>query len=394
MRNLIFREGRLLLVIEYNKARTSNYHAFYIVRYPPPKLARLVYLYLVYVRPFISFLAGQLRFTRLYTTEFLFPDPRHRQKHLSSAQATDILKRLTQRFPTPMSISLYRQSALTIIKRYIKKLIPAANFYKPKAASDPIKMIATGVGHHPRVLLTEYAIDSALPARLQPELLEMYLQLSTLWQDWNEQYYQNHRHLWSSAPTDRTPSDVVDLGTKGIKRSLPPDDRSLPGLNKRRAGSIPASKVPLETDGFQYNAQFKILICMSCESIIQPEPTAWYRHLNSIHRITGPLCKTLLERFATYDLCPLKELPVPAEKIAPIPGLKIQESFRCNICPGPLGPSHFTTHKPDMDKHLAKHKLGIKPRRAWETGKYSMCLVQTFSLAKGRIRYFEVERSV
>jgi hypothetical protein len=30
---------------------------------------------------------------------------------------------------------------------------PIANFYKPKAATDPIKMIATGVGHHPRVLL-------------------------------------------------------------------------------------------------------------------------------------------------------------------------------------------------------------------------------------------------
>jgi hypothetical protein len=33
MRSLAFREGRLLLVIEYNKARASNYHAFYIVRY-------------------------------------------------------------------------------------------------------------------------------------------------------------------------------------------------------------------------------------------------------------------------------------------------------------------------------------------------------------------------
>jgi hypothetical protein len=60
MRSLVFREGRLLLVIEYNKARASNYHAFYIVRYLPPKLAELVYLYLVYVRPFTTFLAGQL----------------------------------------------------------------------------------------------------------------------------------------------------------------------------------------------------------------------------------------------------------------------------------------------------------------------------------------------
>jgi hypothetical protein len=105
----------------------------------------------------------QLRFPHLYTTEFLFPDRQHKQKHMSSAQATVILKRLTQRFPTPMSLSIYRQSALAIAKRYIKQLVQAANFYKPKAASDPVKMIATGVGHHPRVLLTEYTIDSALP---------------------------------------------------------------------------------------------------------------------------------------------------------------------------------------------------------------------------------------
>jgi hypothetical protein len=31
-----------------------------------------------------------------------------------------------------------------------------------------------------------------------------------------------------------------------------------------------------------------------------------------------------------------------------------------------------------MVKHVGKHKLGIKLRRAWDTGKYSKCLVQFF----------------
>jgi hypothetical protein len=152
---------------------------------------------------------------------------------MSSAQATSILKRLTQHFPTPMSLCLYRQSALTIAKRYIKKLIQAANFYKPKAASDPVKMIAAGVGHQPRVLLPEYAIDSALPARLQPELLEMYLQLSTLWQDWNEQYYQDHRHLWTSARPTFTIATAIESVPESFKRSLPYDSNSLYLLPRR-----------------------------------------------------------------------------------------------------------------------------------------------------------------
>jgi hypothetical protein len=126
------------------------------------------------------------------------------------------------RFPTPMSLSLYRQSTLAIAKRYIRELIQQADFYKPKAASDPIKMIAAGVGHHPRVLLTEYAIDSALPAQLQPELLEMYLQLSTLWQDWNRQYYEGHRHLWTPAAVTPASGAAIESESRGLKRGLPP----------------------------------------------------------------------------------------------------------------------------------------------------------------------------
>jgi len=58
MRNLIFREGRLLLIIGYNKARALNYYAFYIVRYVLPRLARPMFLYLVFIRPFIDFLTA------------------------------------------------------------------------------------------------------------------------------------------------------------------------------------------------------------------------------------------------------------------------------------------------------------------------------------------------
>lgn len=43
-------------------------------------------------------------------------------------------------------------------------------------------MIAAGLDHHPQTLLTAHAIDKTMPARLQPELLEMYQRLSNLWQ--------------------------------------------------------------------------------------------------------------------------------------------------------------------------------------------------------------------
>jgi hypothetical protein len=115
-----------------------------------------------------------------------------------------------------------------------------------------------------------------------------------------------------------------------------------------------------------YNAEYKILICITCESIILQKSTAYYRHLNEVHRITGPLCKALLAHFAAYDLCPFEELPAVQERVAPIPGLKVQDGFRCHVCS-----TYFTICKCNMHDHISMHKLGVTPKQAWEMGKYT-----------------------
>ncbi|KAJ0125928.1 Uncharacterized protein HZ326_30967 [Fusarium oxysporum f. sp. albedinis] len=102
--------------------------------------------------------------------------------------------------PQPLEVSRYcstglgilsqedaynKLAALAIAKRYLAKLVEKTNFYYPSSAADPIRMFAAGAGHHPCMLLTTYAIDRALPERLQPELLEMYRRLSNIWQEWS-----------------------------------------------------------------------------------------------------------------------------------------------------------------------------------------------------------------
>jgi hypothetical protein len=49
-----------MIITSYNKARASNNHAFYIVRYLPPGLDTSVFKYLAYIRPFVDFLARRL----------------------------------------------------------------------------------------------------------------------------------------------------------------------------------------------------------------------------------------------------------------------------------------------------------------------------------------------
>ena len=85
---------------------------------------------------------------------------------------------MTSHLLVPMTLSLYRQASLAVAKRHITKLIKYIRFYKPTDLSDPISILAIGSGHKPRTLLNTYAIDCALPTRLQSELLELYSQLS------------------------------------------------------------------------------------------------------------------------------------------------------------------------------------------------------------------------
>ncbi|KAL5611084.1 hypothetical protein FOBRF1_007201 [Fusarium oxysporum] len=117
MRNVFFYGGRMIIVISYNKARASNNYSFYIVRYLPANLSLSLLKYLAMIRPTIDFLSTALKMPHYKCNEFLFQDPSGRQKHLSSAQASGILKYLTRDLVTPWTLFLYRQASLAISKR-------------------------------------------------------------------------------------------------------------------------------------------------------------------------------------------------------------------------------------------------------------------------------------
>ncbi|KNB04693.1 hypothetical protein FOXG_19373 [Fusarium oxysporum f. sp. lycopersici 4287] len=134
------------------------------------------------------------------------------------SEASGILKYLTRDLVTPWTLFLYRQASLAISKRYISKLVEKRNYYYPTSADDPIRMFAAGAGHHPRMLLTAYAIDKALPSRLQPELLEMYYRLSTMWQDWNVQYYRDNCQA-----QDKEPCKSLNVTLHTWKRASSPE---------------------------------------------------------------------------------------------------------------------------------------------------------------------------
>src|SRR5579871_1432435 len=58
MRNVFIQHGRLLIIIEYQKAQRTTHQAFYVVRALPPAVGQLLYSYLAFVRPFAAALAS------------------------------------------------------------------------------------------------------------------------------------------------------------------------------------------------------------------------------------------------------------------------------------------------------------------------------------------------
>lgn len=95
IRNVFFRGGQMIIIISYNKARASNNYAFYIVRYLPKELSQSLLKYLAIIRPVLGFIAKRLKIPHWSESEFFFPDPSGRNRHLTSTQASGILRSLT-----------------------------------------------------------------------------------------------------------------------------------------------------------------------------------------------------------------------------------------------------------------------------------------------------------
>ncbi|KAK2684445.1 hypothetical protein QWA68_016996 [Fusarium oxysporum] len=383
VRNVFFRGGQMMIIISYNKVRASNNYAFYIVRYLPKELSRSILKYLAIIRPVLGFIARQLKVPDWSENEFFFPDPRGKNRHLTSIQASNIIRHLTQDLATPWTLSSYRQAALAIAKRYLSTLVEKSNFYNPTEATNPLRMFAAGAGHHPRMLLTSYAIDRALPSRLQPELLEIYYRLSKIWHDWNRQY--DPRNITPRGPVTYSQNRDVMRANPGVSEQQQKRIEKGDSVSNKDKYNL--------SDAFIYNAQHRILICVSCGSMIQPGAKSFYGHLNSMHRITGSACKALMERFQTYDLCPFDELCIPTGIVPQIPGLTVFKGFRCNICLEASESSHFTISGNKIRDHLTIHDLDIAPILAEQQQRFQSCYLQTFSSAKGKIKYFEIELS-
>jgi hypothetical protein len=188
LRNIYFYRGRVLLIFEYNKTPEITQKSFYIVRILPVSISRLWFLYLTYLRPFVDCLRHSLGQQPGQETH-LGPPARPAQQAYAFLNTSNQVYNTSHEIrrlslcscSRPLTVASYRQVVAAIAKRYVKELLTAATATAGDAAFESL---AHQFGHEPEVLDHNYGLDRSYPAKLQPELIAKYKQVSACWHQW------------------------------------------------------------------------------------------------------------------------------------------------------------------------------------------------------------------
>jgi hypothetical protein len=183
-RNIFIYKGRVILVFAYNKANTNTNNSFYIVRSPCPIVQKILYLYLVYIRPFRSLVSRDLRAqSKNSTNPHLFSTHESATACFSSDQAHSSLRKSTAKCAAPTTTSLYRQTATSIAKKHLPSLVASFDPNTPKDHNGFLQLLAFQTGHKPVTHASAYALEHGFPTKLQPDLINRYLVNSHMWHE-------------------------------------------------------------------------------------------------------------------------------------------------------------------------------------------------------------------
>jgi hypothetical protein len=141
--NIFIYKGKVILVFAYNKVNTNTNNLFYIVHSPCPLVQKILYLYLVYIRPFCSHISQNLGAQlKNSTNPHLFSTHKSATACFSSDQAHSSLRKSTADCAAPTTTSLYRQTATSIAKKHLPSLIASFNPNMPKDYNRFLQLLA------------------------------------------------------------------------------------------------------------------------------------------------------------------------------------------------------------------------------------------------------------
>ncbi|KAJ1673347.1 hypothetical protein EV182_005413, partial [Spiromyces aspiralis] len=181
-RGVYIYDGCFFLVTRHIKARTVTNNEFQVARVLPDDVGRLLYQYLVYIRPFTYML--QRHCYRIdINSSLLFCSPQQPRKLWKSAILSWALQQLTEStVGQALGIRLYRQISIAFTKKHVQQLADPFNRFDDRTANADIHVaFAWQSGHRPMQRACAYGLDGAFPDSLQPALLRVYKLISREW---------------------------------------------------------------------------------------------------------------------------------------------------------------------------------------------------------------------
>ncbi|KAJ9633674.1 hypothetical protein H2199_009286 [Coniosporium tulheliwenetii] len=183
-RGVYIHNGYMIYIARHHKARRSTNKEFYVVRFLPWAAGRLLFYYLVYIRPFTEMLKRQVPIASSEAgSSMLFSSDHAPEQPWSSHRLTAILKKSSLGlFEKPIGVRLNRQLSIAITEKHIKSIATPFNIYDDKSPDADIDVIfAWQSCHRPLQRATTYGLDGAFPTKLQPALLRRYEYASVKW---------------------------------------------------------------------------------------------------------------------------------------------------------------------------------------------------------------------
>jgi hypothetical protein len=210
--------GSMIYLTRHHKAKRSTNREFYVVRFLPARGGRLLYQYLVYIRPFVQMLRREMHMPELGPSEkspesYLF-QPKWHGPPWQSPQFRGILQQATeQAWKRRVTTQQYRQLAIGITEKHVREVFEPFNRHDDRtAAADRNVVFAWQSGHRPVQRNHTYGLDGAFPNQLQPALLRAYEWASTRW---HEFLGLASKHIPSEGQALQTPSFLPDLSAPG-----------------------------------------------------------------------------------------------------------------------------------------------------------------------------------
>ena len=181
-RGIYVYDGSFFLVTRHTKARSVTNQEFQVARMLPDEIGRLLYQYLVYIRPF-TYMLQRRCYGIDVESSLLFCSPQRPDRLWKTHVLSGALRRLTEStVGRAFGTHVYRQLSIAVTEKHVRQIRNPFDRHNDRTGNtDSSVAFAWQSGHRPWQRACMYGLDGAFPDSLQPALLQLYKWVSLEW---------------------------------------------------------------------------------------------------------------------------------------------------------------------------------------------------------------------